>query len=112
MKKYLLLYKSPVSARAQMAGATPEQAKAGMDAWMGWSKKHAKTIVDFGSPLGDAKVLAHGVSRSGDQTVGGFSIVQGESAEAVMKSLKDHPHFHTPGVASIEIHEFLSMPGM
>jgi hypothetical protein len=32
MNKYLVLYHSSVPAREQMAQATPEQAKAGMDA--------------------------------------------------------------------------------
>jgi hypothetical protein len=38
MKKFLVLYRAPISAREQMAKATPEQAKAGMDAWMGCAK--------------------------------------------------------------------------
>ena len=39
MTKYLLLYRSPVSAADQMSGATPEQAQAGMDAWTVWGGK-------------------------------------------------------------------------
>jgi hypothetical protein len=43
--------------------------------------------------------------------VTGFSILQAESAEALQSLMKEHPHRHAPG-ASIEIHEFLQMPGM
>jgi hypothetical protein len=48
---------------------------------------------------------------SGTHTVGGYSILQGESLEEISKLLDGHPHFHSPN-ASIEVREFLSMPGM
>jgi hypothetical protein len=111
MKKFLVLYRQPAAARAKMATATPEQAKAGMEAWMNWTKNGAKTIVDMGNPLGGAQILENGKSRAGDQTIGGFSIVQGESADTVLKSMKEHPHIKLAPGASIEIHEFLPMPG-
>ena len=111
MKKFLVLYRSSISARDQMANATPEQAKAGMDAWMAWAKKNGRTIVDLGSPLGGAQRLKGDKTERGDDTIGGFSIVQGESMESVTKSLRDHPHTHMPGNSSIEVIEFLAMPG-
>jgi hypothetical protein len=37
--------------------------------------------------------------------------MQAESKDAVLSLLKGHPHFMAPG-ASIEVHEFLPMPGM
>jgi hypothetical protein len=73
MKKFLVLYRAPISAREQMAKATPEQAKAGMDAWMGWAKRS-------------------------------------ESVDALDKVLQGHAHLMMPG-GSIEIREFLPMPG-
>jgi len=48
---------------------------------------------------------------SGTDKVGGYSILQGESLEEISKLLDGHPHFHSPN-ASIEVREFLSMPGM
>jgi hypothetical protein len=55
--KFLVLYRSPVSAREQMASATPEQAQAGMEAWQAWGEKAGAAIVDFGAPLdGDGDV--------------------------------------------------------
>jgi hypothetical protein len=41
----------------------------------------------------------------------GYSILQAESKDALMALLKNHPHFMAPG-ASIEVFEFLPMPGM
>jgi hypothetical protein len=112
MKKFLVLYCSPVSARAQMASATPEQAKAGMDAWMSWAGKNGDSIVDLGAPLGDGTVVAGSASRAADETIGGFSIVQGDSAESIVKKFANHPHLMMPGGASVEVYEFLQVPGM
>jgi len=116
MKKFLVLYRSAVSARAQMAAATPEQTKAGMDAWMKWAKKNEKMIekmiVDLGSPLGDSKRLEGQSADKGDETISGFSIVQGESLQAVTKAFADHPHTHMPGKSSIEVIELLPVHGM
>ena len=42
MKKFLVLYKAPMASFEQMMKATPEQQKAGMDAWMAWGAKAAK----------------------------------------------------------------------
>lgn len=103
MKKFLILYLSSVSAKDQMAQSTPEQAKAGMELWMAWSKKAGSAIIDMGSPLGPV--------GSSNSKVGGYSILQAESSQAIEALLKEHPHRKAPG-ASIEIHEFLKLPGM
>ena len=108
MPKYLVLYRAPVSAREQMANASPEQAQAGMEAWTAWSKRAGDAIVDLGSPLGDAANLGAGASS---EHVGGFSILRADSMDAVKKVLEGHPHLHIAG-GSIEVMEFLAMPGM
>jgi hypothetical protein len=111
MKKFLVLYKAPSSSFEQMKNATPEQQKAGMDAWMTWSKKSAASIVDMGGPLGKSlRVTTSGASPISND-LGGFSILQAESKEALAESLKGHPHFMTPeGV--IEVVELMPIPGM
>lgn len=60
MKKYLVIYQSFVSAMEQMAKATPEQAKAGMAAWMTWGEKNKAAIVDMGSPVGNPQSFKSG----------------------------------------------------
>ena len=57
MKKFLVLYQSTVPASEQMKNATPEQAKAGMDAWMSWAGRAGSGIVDMGSPVATAAGL-------------------------------------------------------
>jgi len=95
-----------------MASATPEQAKAGMDAWMDWAGKNQAGLVDMGSPLAGGTVVAPDSEKNADETIGGYSIVQGDSIDAAKGMFDGHPHFMPPGGASIEILEFLPMPGM
>jgi hypothetical protein len=99
VKKFLVLYRSSVSAADQMAAATPEQAEAGMHAWMDWSERNRDAIVELGSPLG------------GDSDVSGYSIVQAESRDAAAELFEDHPHLRMPADSSIELLEFLPLPG-
>ena len=111
MKKFLVLYKAPTSAFEQMSKSTPEQKKAGMDAWMAWSKKAAASIVEMGAPLGKSVRVTKGGTGPSINDLGGFSILQAESKEALAETLKGHPHFMMPD-GSIEVVEFMPMPGM
>lgn len=111
MKKFLVLYFAPVSAAEQMAGASPEQMKAGMDAWMTWANKASSAIVDLGAPLGNGKSLnGNSLGASGTMATG-YSILQANSMQAATELLREHPHLRMPGF-SIEIFEALPMPGM
>jgi hypothetical protein len=111
MSKFLVLYRAPVSAREQMAQATDEQKKAGMDAWMAWAQSAGEGIVDLGAPAQAAgRVTSSGQSSSEEQT-SGYSILRADSAQAVMALLEKHPHLQLPG-ASIEVLELLPIPGM
>ena len=112
MKKFLVLYKASASAFNQMKSSTPEQQKAGMDAWMAWGKKSAASIVDMGAPLGKSlRVTKDGAAAPASNDFGGFSILQAESKEALAKTLDGHPHFMMPD-STIEIVELMAMPGM
>lgn len=111
MKKFLVLYRAQISAAEQMQNATPEQAKAGMDMWMAWHQKAGDAVVDLGSPLGNTMSVTSGGATSGDDHVGGYSILQADSMDDALKALEGHPHLMLPG-ASIEVHEVLPMPGM
>jgi hypothetical protein len=112
MKKFLVLYKAPITAFEQMMkNSTPEQQKAGMEAWMAWSKKAGASIVDMGAPLGKTlKVTPAGASPTTND-LGGYSIMQGESKEALADTLKGHPHFMMQG-GFIEIVDLMPVPGM
>ena len=58
------------------------------------------------------KVVTDGPFMETKEIVGGFSIVQANSIDDAAKLVKDHPHFKSPGGASIEVLEFAPMPGM
>jgi hypothetical protein len=113
MKKFLVLYKaSPEAFQQMMKTATPEQQKAGMAAWMNWSQKAAPSIVDMGGPLGTSvRVAKGGAVGPVVNDLGGYSIMQGESKEALAATMKEHPHFMMPE-SSIEIVELMPIPGM
>jgi hypothetical protein len=112
MKKFLVLYKASTAAFQQMMKATPEQQKAGMDAWMTWSKKAGSSIVDMGGPLGKSvRVAKDGAVSPVTNELGGYSIMQAESKEALAAAMKEHPHFRMPD-SSIEIIELMAIPGM
>jgi hypothetical protein len=111
MKKFLVLYRAPASAYEQMKKSTPEQMKAGMDAWMGWAKTAGSSIVDMGAPLGKSlKVTPAGPSPATND-LGGYSILQAESKEALAETLKGHPHFMMPD-GFIDVIEVMPIPGM
>lgn len=87
-----------------MAQGTPEQAKAGVDAWTAWAASADKTIVDLGAPLQSV------IGGEGKQ-ITGFSIMEADSAEALQRALDGHPRHHMPGGA-IHAYEFVAIPGM
>ncbi|MEO7269730.1 MAG: hypothetical protein ABIW49_11050 [Knoellia sp.] len=100
MAKYLVLYQADASAAEQMANATPEQAQAGMDAWMQWGERAASAIVDMGSPLAPV---------GGADSVGGYSVLEAEDDDALQAALEGHPHLQ---MGTIDVHRFLPIQGM
>jgi hypothetical protein len=111
MAKYLLLYRSSATPGEQMANATPEQAEAGMAAWMDWGQKAGEAIVDFGSPVANVKAVGSDNAGPSGTHIGGFSILEAGSLETLTELLSEHPHLQAPD-GSIEVLEFLTMPGM
>lgn len=111
MTKYLLLYRADVTAADQMANATPEQAQAGMDAWMTWAGKAGSAILDMGSPVSYA--TTHGATYPASEgNIGGYSVLEAESLEALDGLLEGHPHLMMGEGAGIDVHALLDMPGM
>jgi hypothetical protein len=114
MPKYMVLYRSSVPATEQMAGSDSEAAQAGMELWMTWANRVGAAIADMGSPLSSVGTVTSSGSNAGTSSpfVCGFSILEADSVDAANKLLDDHPHFHAPGDSSIEVLEFLPIPGM
>jgi hypothetical protein len=109
----MVLYRSSVSATEQM-GSDPEAAQAGMQLWMNWAGRVGGSMADMGSPLGSVAIVTASGSTPdiSGPLIGGFSVLEADSLDAAKKLLDDHPHFHAPGDPSIEVLEFLPVPGM
>ena len=109
MPKYLVLYRSPVPAGEMMRNSTPEQAQANMEGWMRWAGQAGSALVDLGSPLATAGTV--GKKSESGTPIGGFSVLEADSVDALKKVLDGHPHLASPD-GSIEALEFLPIPGM
>ena len=113
MTKFMVLYMAnQADFETMMRNSTPEQQRKGMEAWMKWMGQNQAALIDGGAPLGRSKrVDAQGVSDTRN-SLGGYSIVQADSAEAAAKMFgSDHPHLQMPG-AWIEVVEIRPVPGM
>lgn len=111
MKKYLVLYMSPVSAEEQMQNASPEDMQKGMEPWVKWFDTHKQAIVEMGVPTGNEMNVTKTGSSRPKTYISGYSILQAEDVDAVKSMLVDHPHFMVEG-NSIEVLEMMQMPGM
>jgi len=108
MTTYLLLYRSEQSPAERMADATPEQAEAGMQAWMAWAGKVGDALVDLGSPVTAAGSV--GAGPGGGLHIGGFSMMEAASVDELRGLLDGHPHLQSD-TDGIEILEYLPVPG-
>jgi hypothetical protein len=114
MKKYLAVFVAPIEAydkmKEEMKGKSPDERKAEMDAWMKWMDEHKADIVDNGAPVGSAKrIAADGTVTDTRNEIGGYMIVQAESAEEAAALFKNSPHFGVEG-GGIEVMEMMQMP--
>lgn len=108
MPKFLVLYRSSLSAGEQMSSLSSDDRQASMRDWMDWAERGGGSIVEMGAPLGEAlrvgspSTLAH---------ITGFSIVEVHSKDDALELLDGHPHLNAPGENSIEALEFMTPPG-
>ena len=109
MKKFLVLYRMDLAAMQKMMEvSSAEDRKKSMEEWGTWMKKNAAIFVDMGGPTGKNMQVTAGGTTQVSNDIGGYSIVQAESAEAAGKLLAGNPHFQMPG-AIIDLAEIVSM---
>ena len=113
MKKFLVLYMANAAEFEQMMqNSTPEQRQKGMEAWMKWMGDNKASLVEGGAPLGKTKRVDVKVASDTKNNIGGYSVVQANSADAATKIIgKNHPHLQMPG-AWVEVIEIMPVPGM
>lgn len=110
MTRYIVLYHAPRHVAERFATATPEQAQAGLGAWLEWSRELGPALVDLGKPLGRAlRVTSADVSEA-DADIIGMSIIQAETMEAALGFVQDHHHLGWDEGCSITLLEETAIP--
>lgn len=105
MKKFLVLYLAPATVLEEWMRKPEENRKAGEEKmkkeWDTWMESHHDAIKETAGAGKTKKVTKEGIADTKNDIML-YSIVEGESAEAVATMFQDHPHFGIPE-ASIEI---------
>ena len=112
MKKFILIYHSPLAAMELMAKATPEEQAKGMEPWMAWSAKCGDHLLDMGAPLAlGLKVDKSGIKqmKPKNDLITGYSIMQAENIDTIKKLVDNHPHVNWTEGCWLEIHEMTQM---
>jgi len=116
MKNYLAIYVGTPEALEKSGwnklsdAQRKEREAAGIKAWMAWGEKHARSIVEQGTPLGKTKRTSKDGISDIKNAMAGYVVVRAESHEAAAKLFEQHPHFTIfPGDA-VEIMECLPLP--
>ncbi|SRR5258708_3250106 len=112
MKKFLLLYTSPISAEEQMSSANPREMQKSMEPWMEWFSAVGDGLLDRGMPLGNPKHVTTSGTTEGKLHVTGYSMIQAESMDKALELAQKQPHLKMGDGRSVEVLEVLSMPGM
>ncbi|MBO0763329.1 MAG: hypothetical protein J2P50_01860 [Hyphomicrobiaceae bacterium] len=116
MKRFLAVYLGSKDSsafkqwKAMGEAERKERQRAGMEAWMRWSKVHEKSIIEAGGPLGKTKrVDGNGVSDTTNM-LAAYVVVEADSHEAATQLFANHPHFSIFPGQSVEIMECLPRP--
>ncbi len=112
MKKFMVLFMAPSEAMAEWMKKPMEERKEAEDKmradWNTWMGAHAGVITETAG-LGKTKRVTQGKVEDTRNDLMLYSLVQGESADAVAQMFTDHPHFGIPG-ATIEVMEANVLP--
>lgn len=109
MSKFMVLYRSPMSAVEMVRSVSPEEMREGMRQFEDWMMKLGHGLVEMGSPLGAGVTF----SRTGNAPtpteggITGYSIIEADSMDEALASLEGHPHLGWDEACEIEVHELL-----
>jgi hypothetical protein len=105
MQKFLVMYMAPAAEMAEWmkkpAAERKETEEKMMAEWQAWMKEHASMIKETNAAGKTARITEAGVADAANDLML-YSIVEGESAEAVAEAFAKHPHLGMPH-ASIEV---------
>ncbi len=92
MKKFIVIYHTPIEAAMQMANISPEYQAKGREDWLTWAQKCGAQLVDMEAPLMNGqRVSPDGKSSPSTKEINGYSILQSENMESAKALLNGHP---------------------
>lgn len=111
MGRFLILFNAPEPMSEFMTRSTPEERKAGLEAWIKWRSEAEKTVkFEFGAVVqAIQRIQKDGLAKSPNQAAN-YAFAEAESKDDVMNALKTHPHLRRAD-ATIDVLEILHMPG-
>jgi hypothetical protein len=110
MKRYIVLYKAPLSVASRFAQATPEEAQQGLKLWIDWAQKLGPALLDPGRPLGNSHRVTRGSAVPTDSRVIGMSLIRADSMDHALDLVRDHHHLHWAEDCEIELLEEMPIP--
>lgn len=115
MKKFLVLYMAPAATieewmKKPEAERKAEEQKMQAD-WATWMMAHKALLTGMTAGTGKTKRISASGVEDAKNDIMLYSVVEGESQEAVAEAFKGHPHFGIP-TATIEVMPINPLPGM
>ena len=114
LKKFLVFFSIPLATMNEWQKTDPQQRAASekdmMQQWQKWSAEHSEMILSTEVGGKTKNVNSSAVTDTRNDIVL-YSIVKGESHDAVAAAYQNHPHLQIPS-ASIQVMEIKSMSGM
>lgn len=109
MKKFLVLYRMDMAKmRELMATMSKEDQAKDMAEWKEWMDKNMAHFADHGGAAGKNTQLSPSGAAEIGNDIGGYSIMQGESKDEVIKVLSESPHLKMPGTTT-DVMEIVAM---
>ncbi|MDB5224492.1 MAG: hypothetical protein JWO43_114 [Candidatus Adlerbacteria bacterium] len=114
MNKFLVLYMAPAATMKEWMEKPEAERKESQDKmeteWNQWMAAHAASMIETAGAGKTTQVSAEGAKEVTNDVMM-YSLVNGESKEAVAAMFVGHPHFMIPG-ATIDIMPANMIPGM
>lgn len=114
LKKFMVFYLIPLETMNDWKKVDPEFRKSSEEKmkqeWAAWMQKNSSMILSTEVGGKTKSVVANGVTDMRNDIIL-FSLVQGESHDAVAEAFQKHPHLQIPK-ASIQVMEVMPMGPM
>jgi hypothetical protein len=111
MKKFLVLYLTPISVMEDWMKKSPAERKPMEDdmkvKWESWAEKNKASIVDASAGIGKAKTVAKDGVTDTRNDIMMYGTIQANSQEEAAALFTNHAHLETPQ-STIEIMEIIS----